>query len=62
MTRIVLLAKKGGPGLYDYKDKFSWGPINIKFAPYEIYSISIPKPTDCTDRTVKVMWAELKKS
>ena len=44
------------------KDTFSCGPINMKFAPNEICSISIPKPTDWTDCTVKVMWAELRKS
>ena len=41
---------------------FSCGPIDKKFAPHEICSISIPKPTDRTDCTVKVMWAELRKS
>ena len=44
------------------KDAFSCGPINMKFAPHKICSISTPKPTDRTDRTVKVMWAELRKS
>ena len=44
------------------KDTFSCGPINMKFAPKEICSISIPKPTDLIDYTVKVMWAELRKS
>ena len=43
-------------------DTFSCGPINIKFAPHEICSISTPKPTDRTDPKVKVMWAELRKS
>ena len=45
-----------------FKDTFSFGPINLKFAPHEIYSISIPKPTDRTECTAKVMWAELRKS
>ena len=44
------------------KDTFSCGPINIKFGPHKICSISTPKPTDRTDCTVKVMWAELRKS
>ena len=44
------------------QDTFSCGPINIKFAPHEICSISTPKPTDRTDPKVKVMWAELRKS
>ena len=34
----------------------------MKFAPLKICSISTPKPTDQTDCTVKVMWAELRKS
>ena len=45
-----------------WSDMFSCGPINMKFIPNEICSISIPKPTDRTDRTVKVIWAELRKS
>ena len=44
------------------KDTFSCGPINMKFTPPKICSISTPKPTDWTDRLVKVMWAELRKS
>ena len=44
------------------KDAFSCGPIDMKFAPHETCSISIPKPTDQTVCTVKVMWAELRKS
>ena len=43
------------------EDTFSCGPINMKFVPHEICSISIPKPTDWRDFTVKVMWAELRK-
>ena len=34
----------------------------MKFGPRDICSISIPKPTDQTDCTVKIMWAELRKS
>ena len=47
---------------YQLKDTFSCGPINMKFGPHKICSISTPKPTDRTDCTVKVMWAELRKS
>ena len=43
------------------EDAFSCGLINMKLAPHQVCSISTPKPTDRTDRTVKVMWAELKK-
>ena len=45
-----------------FKDTFSCGPINMKFGPHKICSISTPKPTDQTDCTAKVMWAELRKS
>ena len=44
------------------KDMFSCGPINMKLAPHKTCSISTPKPTDRTYRTVKVMWTELRKS
>ena len=44
------------------KDAFSCGPVNMRFAPRDICSSSIPKPTDRTDCTVKVMWVELRKS
>ena len=44
------------------KDTFSCSPINMKFGPHKICSISILKPTDRVDCTVKVMWAELRKS
>ena len=44
------------------KDTFSCSPIDMKFAPHEICPISIPEPTDRTDSTVKVVWAELRKS
>ena len=44
------------------KDVLSCGPINMKFEPHEICSICIPISTDRTDRIVKVMWAELRKS
>ena len=47
---------------YAIKDTFSCGPINMKFAPHEICSVSIPKPTDRTEHTVKVIWEELRKS
>mgnify|MGYP001795333694 CR=1 FL=1 len=46
----------------ELKDTFSCGPTNMKFAPHKICSISTLKPTDWTDCTVKVMWAELRKS
>ena len=45
-----------------FTDTFSCGPINMKFIPDKICSISIPTPTDRTDCTVKVIWAELRKS
>ena len=45
-----------------FTDTFSCGPINMKFGPHKICSISTPKPTDQTDCTAKVMWAELSKS
>ena len=45
-----------------FKDTFSCSPINMKFAPHKICSISTQNPTHRTDCTVKVMWAELRKS
>ena len=42
-------------GLTPLKDTFSCGPIIMKFAPLEICSITIPKPTDWTDFTAKVI-------
>ena len=44
------------------KDTFFYGPICMKFAPLETCSSSIPGATDRTNCTVKVMWAELRKS
>ena len=45
-----------------FADTFSCGPINMKFAPHKICSTSTSNPPDWTDRTFKVMWAELRKS
>ena len=42
-------------GLKPLKDTFSCGPIIMKFAPHEICSITIPKSTDWTDCTAKVI-------
>ena len=44
------------------KDTFSCGSIIVKFVPHELCSRSIQRPTNRTDCTVKVMWAELRKS
>ena len=51
-----------GNKLFWLKDSFSCGPINMKFEPHEICSNSIARATDRTDCTVKITWAELRKS
>ena len=44
------------------KDTFSCGRIVMKFATHKIWSIRIPKLKDLTYWTIKVVWAEQRKS